>query len=120
MTPTNVVTSMPVSSCFRTLFASKRFHGCETLLEPALKHFHPNFALILDKLSWRKSPLLRSKILGLFGNTLTAEYMFSPHRWEKLRQKVQMLLSPKQRTFSLIFIALSESAQTFADFEKKD
>ena len=44
--PTNVVTSMSLNSCFRTLFASKYVHGSKTLLEPALQHFSSNFSLI--------------------------------------------------------------------------
>ena len=44
--PTNVVTSIALSSCFRTLFASKCVHGSKTLLEPALQHFSSNFSLI--------------------------------------------------------------------------
>ena len=44
--PANVITSLPVSSCFRTPFESKHVHGSQALLEPALKHFHANFPLI--------------------------------------------------------------------------
>ena len=71
-------------------------------------------------MSWKTSPLKRSKILGLFGNSLTADRMYSPHRWEELHQKFQTLLPQKQKTFSLIFIAFLESTQNFAHFEKKD
>ena len=46
--------------------------------------------------------------------------MYSPHRWEKLRQQVQLLLSNKAITFSQIFVAFLESTQSFAHFEKKD
>ena len=66
------------------------------------------------------STLVRSKIFGLFGNTLTADHMYSRHRWEELRQKVETLLSQKRRTFSQIFIGVSESTVNLADFEKKD
>ena len=120
MAVTNVVTSMPVRSSFRTPFASKRVPRSQTLLEPAQQHFHHNFALILDKLSWKTSLLVRSEILGHFGNSLTAYHMYSRHRWKKLRQKAQMLLSQKRRTFSPIFIAFSKSKQDSSDFEKKD
>ena len=46
--------------------------------------------------------------------------MYSSHRLDKLSQQVQRLLSQNRRTFSLIFLAFSESKQDFADFEKKD
>ena len=45
--------------------------------------------------------------------------MYSHHRWEKLRQQVQTLLSQKQRIFSRIFLTFSESRQNFAHLEKK-
>ena len=67
----------------------------------------------------KTSPLVRSKILGLLGNTFTADGMDSRHRWEKLRQHVQSLLSQKQRTFFAIFIAFLESEQNSSHFEKK-
>ena len=111
---------MPVSSCFRTPFASKRVHGSQTLLESALQHFHPNFSLIKDNLSWKTSLLARSEILGLFGNTLTTDHMSSRHRWDKLMQQVQMLLSQKQKIFSGIFIEFLESTQNFAHFQRND
>ena len=114
LTLTNVVTSMLLSSCFRTAFASKRLRGCHTFLENVLKHFHPIFALIYGKLSWKTSPLVRSEILRMFGNTLTADHMYSRHRWEKLPQKVQTLLSKKRKTFFAIFIAISKSTKNFA------
>ena len=63
--------------------------------------------------------LFRSEILGLFGDTLTADDMYSPHRWEKLQEQVPRLLYQKRRTFSQIFIPFSKSIQNFAHFEMK-
>ena len=42
-----------------------------------------------EKLSWKKSVLVRSKILGLFVNTLTAEYMYSGRNMQTFMQQVQ-------------------------------
>ena len=47
-------------------------------------------------MSWKISSLVRSEILGPFGNTLTADHMDSGHRWEKVREKVQTILSQKR------------------------
>ena len=88
MTPTNVVTSMPVSSSFRTSLTSKRVHGSQRLLEPEVKHFHADFPLIYGKLSWKAFCQVMSAILGLFGNTLTGDHMYSLHRLEKLQEQV--------------------------------
>ena len=62
---------------FRTAFGNQPVNGYETLLKSARHYYYPIFPWIWDKLSWKKSVLVRSKILGLFVNTLTAEYMYS-------------------------------------------
>ena len=80
LTTTNVVTLMLVSPCFRTPFASKRVHRCQTLLKPGLQHFNYKFPLILELLSWKRSPLVRSEILGLFVNALAPDDMDSRYR----------------------------------------
>ena len=111
---------MPVSSCFRTPFANKRIHGTQTLLEHALQRFYPNFPLLYEKVSWKISPLVRSQIMDMFGNRFTADRMYFPHRWEKLQQQVQKLLSHKRSIFSPILFAFLESTQNFTHFEQKD
>ena len=111
---------MPVSSSFRTPFASKRVHKSQRLPEPALQRFYPYFLLIKDKVRWKASPLVRSKILGLFGNRFTTDRMYSRHRWDKLQQQVETVLSQKRRTFSPIFVSFFECTQNFAHFEEKD
>ena len=70
---------MSLSPCFTRRFASKRFHWSQTLLEPAPQHFYSKFPLIYNKLSSEASPLVRSEILELFGNTFTADHMYSRH-----------------------------------------
>ena len=114
-----MVTSILVSSCFRTPFASQPIHVSQTLLEHALQRFYPNFPLLFKKVSWKISPLLRSQILGIFGNTFTAGRMYSCHTWDKLQQQVQTLLSHKRRIFSAILFAFLESTQNFIHFEQK-
>ena len=74
----------------------------------------------MDKLSWKKSALVRSKILGLFVNTLSAEYTYSCRNMQTLTQQVQTPLSLKQKTFSdflLHFWGLHEMENIF---KKKD
>ena len=46
--------------------------------------------------------LLRSEIIGLFVDTLTADYKFSRHYSENFLQPVQMKLSKKQKIFHKI------------------
>ena len=110
---------MPESSCFRTPFESQRVHGSQTLLKSARQHFSPTFAIVQDKLNLKTSLLVRSKILGLFGNTLTADHMYSRHYWEKFPQHVQTSLYQKPKKFSQIFIEFLQSKKNLSHFDKK-
>ena len=62
---------------------------------------------------------MRSKILGLFVNTLTAEYTYSRRNMQTFTQKVQTQLSLKQMAFSGFFIAFVKSTWNGEHFEKK-
>ena len=73
----------------------------------------------MDKLSWKKSALVRSKILGLFVNTLTAEYTYSGRNMQTLTQQVQTPLSLKQKIFSGFFIAFLKYIWNAEHFQKK-
>ena len=70
-------------------------------------------------MSWKKSALVRSKILGLFVNTFTAEYTYSRRNMQTFMQQVQALLSLKQKIFSGFFIAFLKSTLNGEHFEKK-
>ena len=65
------------------------------------------------------SALVRSKILGLFVNTLTAEYTYSGRNLQTLTQQVQTPLSLKQKTFSGFLIAFLKSIWNGESFQKK-
>ena len=70
-------------------------------------------------MSWKKSALVRSKILGLFVNTLTAEYTHSGRNMKTFTQQVQTPLSLKQKTFSGFVIAFLKSTRNGEHFLKK-
>ena len=70
-------------------------------------------------MSWKKSALVRSKILGLFINTLTAEYTYSRRYMQTFRQHIQTPLSLKQKNFSGFFIAFLKSTCNGEHFQKK-
>ena len=63
--------------------------------------------------------LVRSTILGLFVNTLTAEYTYSRRNMHTFTQQVQTHLSLKQKTFSGFFIAFLKSTLNGEHFQKK-
>ena len=68
---------------------------------------------------WKKSALVRSKILGLFVNTLTADYTYSRRNMQTFTQQVQMPLSLKQNTFSWFFTAFLKSTWNGEIFQRK-
>ena len=105
LTPKNVVTWRPESSCLRTPCGYQGVNGSQTLLKPAGQNFYPKFPLDSDKLSSKTSALVISVILGLFFNMLTAYHMYSSKNLDKFKQQIQMQLSSKPLTFSKIFIA---------------
>ena len=63
---------------------------------------------------------MRSKILGLFVNTLTAEYMYSGRNMQTFTQQVQTPLTLKQKTFSVFFIAFLKSTWNGEHFTEKE
>ena len=70
-------------------------------------------------MSWKKSALVRSKILGLSVNTFTAEYTYSRRNMQTFTQHIQTPLSVKQKTFSGFFIAYLKSTWNGEQFPKK-
>ena len=70
-------------------------------------------------MSWKKSALVRSKILGQFLNTLSAEYTYSRRNMQTLTQQVQTPLSLKLKSFSGFFIAFPESTWNGEHFQRK-
>ena len=65
------------------------------------------------------SSLVRSKILGLFVNTLTAEYTYSRCNMQTFTQHIETPLSLKQKTFSGFSIAFLKSTWNGEHFQKK-
>ena len=70
---------------------------------------------IFDKLSWKKSFLVRSEILGLFVNRLSVEYKYSRRNMHNFPEEVQAQLSQKRKDFYGFFIAFIK----FTTFLKK-
>ena len=62
---------------------------------------------------------MRSEILGLLVNALTANFEDSRNKTDNLSLPVQMPLSGKLKRFSLFFIEFFEPASNFEYFEKK-
>ena len=63
--------------------------------------------------------LVLCKILRLFVNTLTDDDKYCLLYRDNLTQAIQILLSPKQKTFSQFFSAFLKSTLNFEHFQKK-
>ena len=73
----------------------------------------------LGKIALEKSAWVRPKILGLFVNTLIAEYTYFGRNMQTLTQQVQTPLFLKQKTFSGFFIVFLKSTWNGEHFRKK-
>ena len=120
LTPKYALTGIPKSSCFRTPFGDERVHVSETLLKSAQHHFYANFPLFQNKLIWKISLWIRSKMSQKFFNKLTVDHLYSPHSWDKFPQRVQTQLSKKPKRSSEGFSAFLKSVWDFAHLERKD
>ena len=73
-----------------------------------------------DKLRWKKSVLVRFGILGLFVNTLTAEYNYSRRDIQNFPPQFQTLLSEKRKGFYGFSIAFLKCTSSLEHFQTKD
>ena len=69
---------------------------------------------------WKKSLLVRHKILKLFVNTLAVNDKHYVLNRDNLTQPIQMQLSQKQKNFSEFFLAFLKSRLNFEHLHTKD
>ena len=105
---------------FETRFGEQRVRRFKTLVESARHHYYRMFPRIWDKLSRKKSVFVTSEILGLFINTLTAEYKYYLRNMQNFPQQFQTHLSKKRKAFSGFFIAFLKCTSSLGNFEEKD
>ena len=107
------------SSPFRTLFPSRRFAGCKTLLKSPRQHFYSKSSLMWDTLSWRTSLLVRSEVLGLFANALTANHRYSCHHFREISATSSNTIISKTKNILCIFYSLFSIYNKFCSFLKQ-
>ena len=110
---------MPESSCFRTPFESQRVHLSQRLLKSTPQHLYPKFPLIQVELSQKTSLFVRTEILGLLGNRLTLDHMYSCHNWKKFMQHVQTPLCQKLQIFSESLLHFFNLHKILGNLKKK-
>ena len=69
---------------------------------------------------WKISPLLESEILGVFVNTLTADYKFPVPDCENFLFPIQMQLSGKRKSFGQLFLLFMGSTSNFKHVQKNE
>ena len=104
---------------FRTAFGNQRVNEFQTLLKSVWHYYYPIFLWIWNKLSCRKSVLVRCEILGLFVNRLTAKYKYSRRNMQNFPKQLQMPLSLKQKAFARFSSAFLKSAENLERLWKK-
>ena len=96
LTPKDVHIWMHNRACFWKRFGSERVNESQKLPESAEKYLYPTFLSLWAKLSKKKLFLIRSEILGLLVNRLTANYEYSHSNTENIPLPIQIKLSKKQ------------------------
>ena len=104
----------------REPFEKQRGKRDHALFKCASQHLYQIDSSLLTKLSWITSLLLTCQILRLFVNTLAGDEKCCVLNRDNLTIPIQMQLSEKQKTFSIIFTAFSKCTLNFQSFETND
>ena len=111
---------MPVSSCFRTPFATKRVHGCQIHLEPTLHQFYPNFQLIQDKVSWKYLLQSDPKSWVSFEHVHCRLHIFSSQMGEITATGSNAIISKMEDVFCNLFFIFWNLHKILLILKKKD
>ena len=95
---------MSKRSFFGTHLDNQCVNGSKALLKPTRQHFCSILAQFWDKLSWKTSLLVRTEMLGLFVNSLTADDKYFCHNRDNFQQPIPMELPKTLKTFSGILL----------------
>ena len=99
---------------------NQRVNGFEKLVKSARHNYFLIFPRIRDKLSWKKSSLVRFEIFRLFVNTLTPDDKYSCRNMQIFWQQLQTILSQEEKTIRGFFIAFPKCAWNLEHSEKKE
>ena len=113
------------TSRFTTRFGNQHVDGSQSLRKSARHHFYTIALLVRDKLSRKKTLLVRFEIrfevrLGLFLNTMTTDDKISRRNRDYFPQKIQTKLSQEPKTFSQFFFPFLNSKSIFEYFETEE
>ena len=118
--PKNMVRSMPKNSRFRVSVEKEHGECTQTFFIFEGQRLYHIYWSLGSQLSYKKSLLLIWKISNLFPNSLCADAKYSLLDRDNLKQRIQMELSLKVKTFSQFFSCFLKSRLNFGPFEEKD
>ena len=116
----NMVRSMPKMSCFRGSVEKQHGKCTQTWFKIEGDLLYHIYWSLGRKLSYKKSLLVIYKISRMFPSVLRADGKNSLLDRDNFTQRIQMLLSGKQKTFSGLFCSFLRSSSNLEHFEKKD
>ena len=111
---------MSKTSRFRGPIDKQHKKMAQTLFKSEQQRLYHIYWSVWRVLSWKKSPLVMWKILGLFVKTLTADNKCSLPNRENSTLTIHMQLSQKQKTFCQYFSTFLKSRLNFEHSRKKD
>ena len=110
---------MHSKSCFWKPFGSESVNESQKFLKSAEKYFYLTFSSFWARLSQKKLFLIRSEVLDLLDNMLSANYEFSWSNRENLHLAMQINLSKKPSRISGVFLSIFGMYIKFPMFWKK-
>ena len=116
----HVVRQMSKKPRLREPFDKQHVKRDHALFKCASQHLYQIDSSLLSKLSWITSLLLICQILGVLVNTLAADEKCRVLNRDNLTIPIQMQLSEKQKSFSIIFTAFLKCRLNFQYFGTKD
>ena len=110
---------MSKKSPLRQPFDKQKDTRAKALLKSWSQHIYHIYWTVPSQLSWKTSPLLTCRFLGLFVNTLATDEKSPVLTRDKLTIPIQMQWSQKQKTFPQFSAAFLKFKLNFKYFEKK-
>ena len=118
-TPKYMVTSMSKKFLLKGSFGKQHGKRAQTLLKIAWQHLYHVYWSLWRQLTCKKSVLVICKISRLFPNSLSSYGEYSLFNRGNLMERISMQLSPKQKTFSELFLHFWNLVQILKIFKKK-
>ena len=88
-----LVTPLTIQRRLKTFFDSQHVKRFQTLVKSSWEHFYHIFLSLWGEIIWKTSAWFKFGIIGLFGNTWTAHYMYAVPDCENLPFPIESQLS---------------------------